>query len=54
MRSTNHTNNPQPTQWSTGLGMFVCVGEIRYGLRSGTIAPKPGMANEFLTKEAGR
>jgi hypothetical protein len=52
MRSTIHTNHPQPTQWSTG--MSVCIAEIRFSLDGGTGSPKLGFESNSLTKEAGR
>ena len=55
MRSTIHTNHPQPTQWSPG--MCVCMGDIaaiRYSLDCGTGSPKLGFEKNSLTKEAGR
>jgi hypothetical protein len=55
MRSTIHTNHPQPTQWSPG--MFVCmfdIAEIRHSLDSGTGSPKLGFEKNTLTQEAGR
>ncbi|MES2919937.1 MAG: hypothetical protein V4819_00205 [Verrucomicrobiota bacterium] len=52
--TTLHPNPTQPTQWSLGMGMSVCVTEIRYSLESGTGKLKLGFADNSLTKEAGR
>ena len=51
---TLHPNPIQPTQWSLGMGMSVCVTEIRYSLESGTGKLKLGFADNSLPKEAGR
>ena len=52
--TTRHPNPIQPTQWSPGMGMSVCIAEIRYSLERGAGKLKLGFADNFLTKEAGR
>jgi len=57
MQSTTlHTNPIQPTRWSLGMGMgmSVCVEEIRHSLEGGTGKLKLGFADNSHTKEAGR
>jgi hypothetical protein len=51
---TQHSNHPQPTQWSLGMGMFSGIEEIRRSLDSGTGQLKLGFTNHSLAKEAGR
>lgn len=52
--TTLHPNPIQPTQWSLGMGMSVCVEYSRYSLLSGTRKLKLGFADNSHTKEAGR
>jgi hypothetical protein len=52
--TTLHSNRPQPTQWSLGMGMSQGIEEFRYSLDSGTGKLNLGFADHFLTKEAGR
>jgi len=49
-----HPNQPQPTQWSLGMGMFTGIEEIRRSLDSGTGKLKLGFMNHSFAKEAGR
>ncbi|MBC7980671.1 MAG: hypothetical protein H7Y36_08935 [Armatimonadetes bacterium] len=55
MRSTIHTNHPQPTQWSPGMSVCMAdIAAIRYSLDGGIGSPKLGFMSNSLTKEVGR